>query len=513
MFILSDGSVKLWESIVLLLFYVLYVVFASVVHIIQMKRGHGHVVKRGGEEDADEEASKPLIATAEAEAAASESEAEETKQDSKSMLSPTYKNRSPSQRRGRSASIGPIPSITISTEPPAPPTPVKERNQQQAAAATTAGTPTESQLKTESTTSQELTPPVEVKKPSSLVYSKPKSRMDHEIREKQLRMMKHGLLKIVQEWQDDPLLIPTPATNAIRINESSESSSMLPDPSKSKKKSIVERWQEFVEWEDKGVMAKILHIMFLPFVLALYLTIPHADEDGWNKWLLACSTTLSPLVILVATETIDAMLGPIPVAVIVIACFIPVGVLLAIFAPKDPKRFHKVLQFIFIIYSFFVSMLWIYKTADELVNLLGALSLIFRLSSTVMGLTILAWGNSIGDFVADLTVARQGYPDMAIAATYAGPLFNMLIGIGVGAFARCIKVGGSFDFEITDVMIFGNAFLIVAMIISAILIALRKFVVGRLVGVWLVVQYLIFISLSLCLGLGAFHILPHSHHD
>ncbi|VDK59446.1 unnamed protein product [Cylicostephanus goldi] len=49
----------------------------------------------------------------------------------------------------------------------------------------------------------------------------------------------------------------------------------------------------------------------------------------------------------------------------------------------------------------------------------------------VLGLTILAWSNSIGDLIADISVVKQGYPRMAMAAAIGGPLFNLLIGFGL----------------------------------------------------------------------------------
>ena len=52
---------------------------------------------------------------------------------------------------------------------------------------------------------------------------------------------------------------------------------------------------------------------------------------------------------------------------------------------------------------------------------------VFRLSSAVLGLTLLAWGNSIGDLVSDIAVAKQGFPRMAIAACFGGPLFSILL--------------------------------------------------------------------------------------
>lgn len=44
---------------------------------------------------------------------------------------------------------------------------------------------------------------------------------------------------------------------------------------------------------------------------------------------------------------------------------------------------------------------------------------------------ILAIANSIQDLAADVTIARRGYPSMAVAGAYAGPIFNILLGLGI----------------------------------------------------------------------------------
>ena len=49
-----------------------------------------------------------------------------------------------------------------------------------------------------------------------------------------------------------------------------------------------------------------------------------------------------------------------------------------------------------------------------------------------MGLSVLAIGNSIGDLAANDAVARKGLANMAITACFAGPVFNYLIGLGIG---------------------------------------------------------------------------------
>ena len=67
-------------------------------------------------------------------------------------------------------------------------------------------------------------------------------------------------------------------------------------------------------------------------------------------------------------------------------------------------------------------------TANELVSLLKFFGMVFNISNGILGMTVLAWGNSIGDMVANTVVARQGFPEMAISAAFGGPLFNMVFG-------------------------------------------------------------------------------------
>lgn len=115
--------------------------------------------------------------------------------------------------------------------------------------------------------------------------------------------------------------------------------------------------------------------------------------------------------------------------------------------------------------GFLASAMWINAAATELVNILRTLGIIFQLSNTVLGLTLLAWGNSIGgegsaapqcppgmpwgppailrvsfcpstDTFSDLTMARQGYPRMAFSACFGGIIFSILCLPGPGWWHR-----------------------------------------------------------------------------
>ena len=106
------------------------------------------------------------------------------------------------------------------------------------------------------------------------------------------------------------------------------------------------------------------------------------------------------------------------------------------------RRPHPWFKMLLLCLSFISSMFWMDVVAGEAVAVLTALGQMWGLDMAILGLTVLAWGNSIGDLVADLSVARAGSPNMAVTACFAGPLFNMLVGLGVSFFVQCAATGG-----------------------------------------------------------------------
>ena len=106
---------------------------------------------------------------------------------------------------------------------------------------------------------------------------------------------------------------------------------------------------------------------------------------------------------------------------------------------SSPPVYHKV----FAAAGFIISIVWIYIIANELVSLLKAFGVMFGLSDAILGLTVLAWGNSIGDMIADTSMARRGAPRAGFSACFGGPLFNLLLGIGLPFTIEMIKNGTS----------------------------------------------------------------------
>ena len=96
------------------------------------------------------------------------------------------------------------------------------------------------------------------------------------------------------------------------------------------------------------------------------------------------------------------------------------------------------------VYGFAVAAMWIDRFASEIVGLLHFGGVLAGANPTILGLTVLAWGNSLMDYINNTAMAGRspGGNSMAMTACYAGPLFNMLLGLGLG-FAALLRDSGA----------------------------------------------------------------------
>ena len=74
------------------------------------------------------------------------------------------------------------------------------------------------------------------------------------------------------------------------------------------------------------------------------------------------------------------------------------SLLLALFTQrKDTPQWH----WLFAALSFCVSIIWIDLIVSEILAILFTYGVVFQLSDSILGLTILAWGNSVGGKLAN----------------------------------------------------------------------------------------------------------------
>jgi sodium/potassium/calcium exchanger 6 len=109
-----------------------------------------------------------------------------------------------------------------------------------------------------------------------------------------------------------------------------------------------------------------------------------------------------------------------------------VGALILRFAPGGEGNISMIVAAPVALYGFVMAATWIDSIANHLVSLLDFMGIVLHIPGTIMGLTVLAWGNSMGDLSANMTMARKGLANMAMTACFAGPVFNILMGLGLG---------------------------------------------------------------------------------
>ena len=77
---------------------------------------------------------------------------------------------------------------------------------------------------------------------------------------------------------------------------------------------------------------------------------------------------------------------------------------------------------------FVMSIGWINFTSDLVVDSISLAGGILDVPKALLNMTVLAWGNCLGDMSADVAMTKKGFGEMAITATMAGPIFNIMVG-------------------------------------------------------------------------------------
>ncbi|KAL8836366.1 MAG: hypothetical protein Q9170_002939 [Blastenia crenularia] len=224
----------------------------------------------------------------------------------------------------------------------------------------------------------------------------------------------------------------------------------------------------------------------------------------WNRWLVATQIFTAPLfIVLIVWANTDAELKPrnllLPCLYSLIASLVAFALLVLLTTPLKPPRYRYLLCF----FGFVVSIAWISTIANEVVGVLKAFGVILGISDAILGLTIFAVGNSLGDLVADITVARLGFPVMALSACFGGPMLNILLGIGLSGLYMTIRTGQHkhekhpdrpihykpYQIEISPTLVISGVTLVVTLLGLLIVIPLNKWTMNRRVGWALVILW------------------------
>ncbi|XP_041793267.1 mitochondrial sodium/calcium exchanger protein [Chelmon rostratus] len=265
------------------------------------------------------------------------------------------------------------------------------------------------------------------------------------------------------------------------------------------------------KWRRKSWRWRVLKMLKTPVEVLLLLCIPVVDPDkedkNWRRPLNCLHLITAPLVCVLVFQSGmygDYMIqGQFPIWLLTLLLGLFLSAIVFCTTTNDcPPKYHP----LFAILGFVVSAVLISAVASEVVSLLHMLGVVLSLSNTVLGLTLLAWGNSIGDCFSDITIARQGYPRMAISACFGGIIFNMVFGVGLGCLVQMLKTHADVQFELEGLLTWVLAgSLGLSLVLSFVIIPLCRFHLGRAYGIFLLFFYATFLVIALLTEFGKIH--------
>ncbi|KAK2638340.1 hypothetical protein Ddye_026135 [Dipteronia dyeriana] len=260
---------------------------------------------------------------------------------------------------------------------------------------------------------------------------------------------------------------------------------------------------------------KILNVLELPLYLPRRLTIPVVSEENWSKPYAVLSVTLAPLLLATLYNTQQQsekqhhhMLGLSRSSLMtymvagLISIFLGNLAFVTTMKTAPPSR----CLFPWLAGGFLMSVTWTYITADELVSLLVSVGNILGISPSVLGLTVLAWGNSIGDLVANVAMAVNGGPDgaqIAISGCYAGAMFNTLVGLGISlVYSSSSEYPSSYVIPSDNSLYETLGFLMGGLLWALVILPRKNMKLDRFLGSGLLAIYMCFLFLRLAREIG-----------
>lgn len=272
----------------------------------------------------------------------------------------------------------------------------------------------------------------------------------------------------------------------------------------------------------KSLMNKIICVITAPAIFLLTITVPVIESDAIEKeegttdydprttslpviqtskvyitvvrWLLIIQAFCGPLFTVVTgfadgEVSITKLIGYSSMISIVLVVLIGSTI-------TEPYRAPYYMQLISFA-GFIFAIAWVSAVANEVVGVLKALGIVFHISDAILGLTVFAVGNSLGDLVANMTVAKMGFPMMALSACFGGPMLNILVGVGVSGLV--VMPPGGFEIGLSHTLVISGITLLLTLVFLLVSVPLNKWRLSRTLGMTTVLFWVVATTINVVL--------------
>ena len=205
---------------------------------------------------------------------------------------------------------------------------------------------------------------------------------------------------------------------------------------------ILELKLKHKESHSESKIEKIINTMDIPFHIIRKYTIPPCNDKEYNHSLMIKWPIFGVFFLFFSIFLTPSLLW---------FLIIPISILSYYYLKTNlPKSNIKIPSyFIYInLLGILCGILWTKLCCGALVDLLTVFGVMTGLSSTYLGLTIIAIGNALPDGLATISIAKQGQAVMGITGGIAGQLFGLLAGFGVSMMKKSLKNGAPLAFNL-----------------------------------------------------------------
>lgn len=246
---------------------------------------------------------------------------------------------------------------------------------------------------------------------------------------------------------------------------------------------------------EHGFFFKILDVIDYPFKWLRKLTIPPLNEDEYeHKYLVIWPLLGIPFLVLNFFKGWWFLLY-----------FSALSLLLPIVFYKlwpEENKVPKYFLFVVIV-GVASSILWTKMCCALLVDLLTFVGRLTGLSSTYLGLTVIAVGNALGDGLTTIALAKKGQAVLGLTGGIAGQLLGLLIGFGCSMLKKTLKEGEQ-SFELFNMskinenllLLIVIGFALMSLIFIFVIMTVNDFKMTRNMGLVLLFIYTTFIVCS-----------------